>query len=112
MVDAEMTKAGQRQLSKRQRQVLALMRDRGPVRFAGRTRGFVWYYGMGGIIIVRAYQRPEYFLKARGLIEEYPITPRGVAPRYRLTDIGRERAKRIFGAPYPAPLDAAKGPLR
>lgn len=78
-------------LSKRQRQILALMKMHdGLAAFPGNTREFFHYISDFGLVI-KAYQTPEYFLKNRGLI----ATTQTNAPGqwYRLTAEGECRAK-------------------
>ncbi len=86
-------------LTKRQRQILYLMLKRDlPTLFFGGTRDFYWGSGLGGeVLIIHAYMEPEFFLKARGLIEVAPSNH--PQTRYRLTDAGRERAARIKEMP-------------
>ena len=83
-------------LSKRQRQILLLMRQHGNALFAGLTRKFSWSMTEHGLCI-RCYQYPQHFLKARGLIEVVSTNHPGTW--YRLTDDGRRRAARLQGAP-------------
>lgn len=76
-------------LTKRQRQILALMHRFGAAQFTGLTRSFSWFENDVGVSI-RAYQSPEFFLKARGLIAETPTNLPGAW--YRLTPEGERRA--------------------
>ncbi len=76
-------------LSKRQRQILALMRDHGPAQFFGLTRQFYWRVSEDGLLI-KAYQSPEYFLRCRGLIARVQSNRPGIW--YALTGDGRRRA--------------------
>jgi hypothetical protein len=74
-------------LTKRQRQILLLMLEHGLTFFHSGTRKFDWQVSKRGLRIW-AYQRPEFFLHARGLVEPQP-------GGYRLTAAGEARAKRL-----------------
>jgi hypothetical protein len=79
-------------LSKRQRQILALMKVHGSAAFFGDTRDFMHWVSNHGLII-KAYQSPEYFLKNRGLIERVESNSPG--RWYRMTPDGARRAATI-----------------
>lgn len=79
-------------LTKRQRQILILMRQHGPAKFAGGTRGFYWRVLPYGVAI-QAYMDPELFLKNRGLLTITPVNAPGTW--YRLTEEGERRATRL-----------------
>jgi len=79
-------------LSKRQRQILALMKEHGSAMFPGNTRSFGHYVSERGLIIW-AYQSPEWFLKNRGLIEKVEANAPGIW--YRLTPEGQRVAASI-----------------
>jgi len=75
-------------LSKRQKQILRLMRDHDcPTIFSGGSRSFGWRLveGDNPLLVIRAYMSPEYFLARRGLIQphannarfQYVLTKRG-----------------------------------
>lgn len=79
-------------LSRRQRQILALMRDHGRANFLGFTREFYWRVSTQGGVVIWAYQRPEYFLAARRLIEKIPDPTKESRLWYRLTPAGAKAA--------------------
>jgi hypothetical protein len=56
--------------------------DRNGTRLVGKTKT--------GTPIIVAYQTPEFFLKSRGLIEQYGNEPY----HYRITDVGKKELKR------------------
>jgi hypothetical protein len=83
-------------LTPMQRIILDAMAEKGPAAFNGkgsRTLGFGLIPAEHGGIIVRAYGLPEWFLKARGLIERQDRNVPGIW--FRITDKGR--AARALG---------------
>jgi hypothetical protein len=80
-------------LTKRQRQILALIRDIGPAQFYGGTRRFIWGALKDGGVYIKAYMEPEIFLERRGFIAVAPSNRPG--RWYALTEAGRVRAAKL-----------------
>lgn len=80
-------------LSRRQRQILLLMREHGAAMFFGLTREFFWHVSTHGLII-KAYQQPEYFLARRKLIEKIEGSNKP-GTWYKLTMLGNVVAARL-----------------
>lgn len=80
-----------RQLTPTQRRIVALMHKHGPTRFSlpGFRRHFRSFQGCDGFYWIGAYQSPEFFLKARGIIEPCGDNAPGA---YQLSDFGTELA--------------------
>ncbi len=80
-------------LTKRQRQILALMLMHGTTRFFGGTRLFKYTNAYEDGFTITAYQDPELFLERRGLIER---VERNASGRwYKLTASGHAAACRV-----------------
>lgn len=84
--------------SRRQRQILFLMKQHGRANFRGGTRSFGYQPHTEGGILIWAYQSPEWFLEQRKMIEK---TPPGNTPGtwYRLTETGATEAATIKEMP-------------
>ena len=79
-------------LTPTQRKILRLMRDHGAALISGGTRIFGSVVIEQGVLI-RAYQSPEHFLVARGLLK--PIQMNAPGRWYRLTEDGERRAAHL-----------------
>ena len=82
-----------RSLTPTQRTILRLMRDHGPARFGRAAKYRVFRSAVDGRgLFIGAYAMPEYFLKARGIIEACGDNNPG---HFQLTDWGNELARGI-----------------
>lgn len=80
-------------ITKRQAQILYLLREYGSAIFIGGTRRFDWFQHPTGGVVIRCYQGPEYFLKHRGLIS--PRASNAPGHWYALSEAGAALAARI-----------------
>ena len=96
-----MSEPDRKPLTRRQRQILYLMREAdGPVMITGGTRGFYWgrpKEDHPATLVIHAYQDPDLWLRRRGLIEVVPQNAPGTF--YRLTEQGAARAAAIAEMP-------------
>lgn len=91
-----------RTLTPTQRKILWLMNKHGPARFGRPAKYRVFRYGIDGRgLMIGAYASPEYFLKARGIIEACGDNNPGC---FQLTDWGEELVRGL----RPGPTRAVK----